>query len=208
MKTDKSSKFVVTTIEEYIKMGEAHTKNDIKIDLDEIGRIEKHLNGHCIAWSKIWNSGEDHGHMPRIQESKVTKSKNSADMSLLYKDHKIEDGKTRPLVTGNTSDTRGMSNNVSDMLEAVANSEENPYEVNSTEDMLARAIVCNGNVKKRIEEWNQRRKIKLNCTICRFEEISALDPDRSNKADPGRSNHRDEEITYKASSEKGNRQEG
>ena len=163
----------MTTIEEYKKMGEAHTGNDRKIDLKEIDRIEKHLNGHCIAWSKMWNSGENHGHMPRIMESKVTKSKNSSDMYLLYKDHKIEPGKTRPVVTGNTSDTRGMSNNVSDLLEAVANSEQNPYEVNSTEDMLARTKVCNEKVKKRIEDWERKRMLKLNCSRCKFEEISA-----------------------------------
>jgi hypothetical protein len=43
MKTDKSSKFCVTTREEYIKMGEAHTKKDKKIKREEIHELEKQI---------------------------------------------------------------------------------------------------------------------------------------------------------------------
>ena len=48
------------------------------------------------------------------------------------------DGSTRPTVTGCTSNTMGLSNSVSDLLESVANIIQDPYEVISTEDNIHR----------------------------------------------------------------------
>ena len=47
LKTDKSSRFAITTEEEYLKMGEAHIKNDKKITRDEL--IETELNGSSMS---------------------------------------------------------------------------------------------------------------------------------------------------------------
>ena len=58
MKTDKSGKLCVMSKEEYIRMGEEHTRKDVKIDRREIVDKEKHLNGHVFFWSKMWGSGE------------------------------------------------------------------------------------------------------------------------------------------------------
>ena len=166
IKTDKSSRFVVTNVEEYIKMGEAHTSKDRKINRKEINEIEKQLNGHCVAWAKMWGSGETWGHKGRIIDSKVTKSNNTADMYLLYKDHKKEKGKTRPVVTGCTSNTRGLSNSVSDLLESVANSEKDPYEAISSEDMLAKTKLYNENVTRKKQMWKEKRMVKILCKKC------------------------------------------
>ena len=88
----------------------------------------------------VWrgaNCGENHEHRSRIVNSKKSSSENIADMYLLLKDHK-EGEKTRPIVTGCTSDTLGMSNSVASVLEAVAASEENPFESISSEDMISK----------------------------------------------------------------------
>ena len=63
MNTDKSSRFVITTMEEYKKMGEDHIAKDKIITTTEIDLIEKQLNGHCIAWAKMNSSGENWSHM-------------------------------------------------------------------------------------------------------------------------------------------------
>ena len=55
----------------------------------------------------------------------------------MYKDHK-EGNKTRPVVTGCNSKTRGFSNSVSDLLESMNKANLDPYETISREDMLAR----------------------------------------------------------------------
>ena len=63
-------------------------------------------------------------------------------MWLALKDHKAG-GKSRGIVTGCSSNTKGLSNSVSDVLEAVANSENDPYKVRSGVDMLARVHKAN-----------------------------------------------------------------
>ena len=165
--------FVATTEEEYLKMGREHTKKDRKISRFEVIALEKTLNNHAVCWCKIWNSGENLGHMSRIISSKISTSENRADMYCLYKDHKAEPGKTRPVVTGCSSDTLGLSNSVSDVLESVANSEDEPYEVISSEDMLAATKVFNEKYMERKKVWEERRRRKMDCERCKFEEIYA-----------------------------------
>ena len=46
MNTDKSGRFVITTLEEYKKMGEVHTAKDKIVTATEIDLIERQLNGH------------------------------------------------------------------------------------------------------------------------------------------------------------------
>ena len=85
----------------------------------------------------------------------------------MWQDHKPGD-KNRPIVTGCTSNTRGLSNSVSDVLEAVANNEKRPYKVNSGEDMLARVHKCNKKTMAIRVAWMSRRfeKIISNCETC------------------------------------------
>ena len=99
--------------------------------------------------------------------SKTTTSNNVASMWLALKDHKDGD-KTRGIVTGFSSNSKGLSNSVSDVLEAVANGERDPYEVCSGEDMLARVHEANRRTMARREEWNARREKKLliDCGTC------------------------------------------
>ena len=58
--TDKSSRFCVVSVEDYLKMGEVHTANDIIVNREEIDEIEKRLNGHSVSWVKIFQTGLDH----------------------------------------------------------------------------------------------------------------------------------------------------
>ena len=88
----------------------------------ELIEIEEHLNGHTRAWAQIWGAGQDHNHSSRIITSKVTRSENTADLYLMYKDHKLGD-KTRPTATGNTSNKLGLSSAVAEFLEEVSAAE-------------------------------------------------------------------------------------
>ena len=53
MKTDKSGRFIVTTPEEYVKMGEEHTGKDKEITWNEMKEHEKIISEHSIAWETI-----------------------------------------------------------------------------------------------------------------------------------------------------------
>ena len=57
---------------------------------------------------------------------------------MMHKDHKVEPEKGRAVATATTSNKTGLSNAVSDYIESLANSIENPIETISTEDMLNR----------------------------------------------------------------------
>ena len=158
IKTDKSSRFAVCSEEAYLRMGRVHTGKDKIIKREELVEIEKLLNSHCVAWGKIWRSGEYNDHRSRIVNSKKTCSENTADLYILLKDHK-EGEKTRPIVTGCTSNTLGMSNNVASLLEAVAASEEEAFESISSEDMLSKTKKFNNRVKERREKEEECRPV-------------------------------------------------
>ena len=108
MNTDKSNKFGLTDIDTYRAMGRVHTSKDKKITRRELIEREKTLNSHCAMWNKMYNLGEDHDHSDRIHDSLVQHDQSLAVMSLLLKDHK-EGNKTRQVVSGNSSNTIGLS---------------------------------------------------------------------------------------------------
>ena len=64
-----------------------------------------------------------------------------------------------------------MSNNVSDLLEVVANSEPTPYEVISTEDMLPATKRFNEKLMDKREVWRIKRNQKMLCKTCRYDEL-------------------------------------
>ena len=145
MKTDKSGRFVVTTPDKYKEMGEEHTNKGEEIEWNTVREMERRINSHTIAWELIWNTGEDHKHQDRIIRSKATRSGNQANLTLLYKDHKVGD-KTRPVASGNESYNLGLSNGLSEVMESVAKAIKSPYSVISAEDMLARIHIYNASI--------------------------------------------------------------
>ena len=163
LKTDKSGKLCVISSEEYLKMGEEHTKKDMEVDRKTIIDKEKQLNGHVFFWSKIWGSGESHGHKGRIIDSKVVSSEQLAEMYCMFKDHK-EGKKSRPVVTGCNSNTRGFSNSVSDLLESVNKANLDPYESISSEDMLAKINKYNKKAEEIMKEGREKLQQKLRCS--------------------------------------------
>ena len=164
----KSTRFTVTDEKNYKRMGAVHIGKDRKIDRKELIEIERRLNGQCTYWAKMWNSGDNHGHKSRIISSKTTTSENTSDLTLLHKDHKKEPDKTRPVATGNTGNTNGFSNSVSDLLESLANSEPDPYESISSEDMLNKITIYNENVRKRKIIWKLQRTKRFCCKLCQI----------------------------------------
>ena len=126
--------------------------------------IERRINDQSIYWSRILNSGKNHDHEDRIVKSKLCSSENSAPKYFMYKDHKVEGG-YRPVVGGCNSDTLGLSNTLSEVVEAVAMSIEEPYEVVSSEDMLSRIYECNEKIenmrKNKPENWDWKNELIL-----------------------------------------------
>ena len=171
MKTDKSGKFTVATVEKYIEMGHSHIGDDKEITREKIREIERILNGHCAAWGKMFGSGEKHDHLFRIIKSKCVKSTQVSNLYMMHKDHKKEPEKGRAVATAISSNTTGLSNAVSDYVESLANSMEDPVEVISTEDMLNRIEMHNAEVMEMRKEFEEARKEKMKCTRCKITEM-------------------------------------
>ena len=168
LKTDKSGKLRVLTVEEYIRMGLEHAGKDKIISRKKIEEIEKEINGHSIVLVKMHGTGSNNGQKDRAIDSKTTCSKNLSTMYIVYKDHTNEPGKSRPIVTGNSGKTRGLSNSVANLLESVANSINNTFERISSEDMLYSTKEANKKIAKIKEAWSKKRLAKLRCTKCTY----------------------------------------
>jgi len=125
-------------------------KKDRQIDRTEMKRIERKINEHTKMWCKVLNVGEQHDHFKRIARSKVTHSEQAASKYLMYKDHK-EGGGYRPVVSGCNSNTLGLSNLLSDVIESLCQSVTDPFEIISSEDMLANIEEFNEEIRQEIE---------------------------------------------------------
>ena len=136
--------------EEYLKLGVKMNEIDKEIDRKELKRIERRINEHTKMWCKILNAGETHGHFKRIMNSKVTSSEQAASKYMMYKDHK-KGGGYRPVVSGCSSNTLGLSNLLSDVLESLCLSVVDPFEIISSEDMLASIERFNDDIKRKLE---------------------------------------------------------
>ena len=69
-------------------------------------------------WTRMLNYGANHNHMDRIIALKQSESENVAPKYYMAKDHKKEGG-FRPIVSGCSSDTLGLSNTLSEAVVAV-----------------------------------------------------------------------------------------
>ena len=121
METDKSGKLAVCEPEAYLRMGEEHVKEDREITIKEVLENARVSDAHTSCWIKMMGVGEQHRHTARFRESYMG-GDTPAAMTLLAKDHKPQnkDGtyKTRPVVMGNTSYNVGLSEMLSELLEA------------------------------------------------------------------------------------------
>ena len=74
----------------------------------------------------------------------------------MFKDHKSKGG-YRQVVGGCSSNTLGLSNMISEVLESVAAAIKDPYQVISSEDLLARISDTNEEIKNMTIEFNKTR---------------------------------------------------
>ena len=136
VKTDKSGKLGVISKERYLKTDIKGNGADKEVNRDELKKIEKNLNDHTRMICKVVNAGEYNGHIDRILSSKIVNSESTAPKYYLFKDHKKSES-WRPVVSGCSSNTLGLSNMLSDIVESICGSMKDSLEVISSEDLLS-----------------------------------------------------------------------
>ena len=154
--TDKSGKLAVTTMENYIKMGEVHISGDREVTEEFSKDVQRKLNGHMSMWLKISGMGENWQQYDRMRETTINQSCSVAPLSLMVKDHKPcapgELPKTRPVVSGSEGMDVHFGNIVSELLEAIAEARKTTIDVISTEDFINKFEEYNDDIEKFGEE--------------------------------------------------------
>ena len=103
VKTDKSGRFAIMSMDEYERAGKVHTEKDLPVDLDFLQENQRRVNGYISMLCKIFQIGDAHNHKDRVRSLKITLSLSVAPMYLLFKDHKgwsLDTGTPPPSQTG------------------------------------------------------------------------------------------------------------
>ena len=201
LKTDKSGKMTIADRESYLEMGRKLNGADRKIEREELKIRERKINEHTKMWSKIINAGEAHGHNDRIRSSKNIESEIAASKYYMFKDHK-EGESYRPVVSGCCSNTLGLSGLLSDIIESLCLAMNDPFEVISSEDMLAEISEFNDKVKREIEkdenyDWRDEYVLLGTDVISLFPSMSAERTGEAIRKQVERSSIKWEEIDEK-----------
>ena len=144
VRTDKSGKFSIMSIEEYRRAGEVHTNKDKEVTVEFLMKNQRKVNGHLSMLLKTFMVGRSHGHYERIRNLKITHSLSVAPLYLLFKDHKgwtLDTGKpppSRPVVSAGSGQNDHLSEIVSHILEPIVKMRPGGMEVTSTGDFISR----------------------------------------------------------------------
>ena len=88
VETDKTVKFAILTMDDYLAAGMVHASKDEEVTEAFVKNNQLVLNGHCSVWLIIFNVGQDWMHQARHRETKLNKSCCILVLQLLFKDHK------------------------------------------------------------------------------------------------------------------------
>ena len=188
VQTDKSKRFSVMTKQQYIESGLVHTNKDIKIEPENVKRIQNVVNSHVWWLKECTNIGRNWGHEDRMSQNLLDKGEQSCMMSLLTKDHKkwsFESGEpipSRPVISGNTGLNCHLSELISNIIEPVAYEQEG-RDIDSTDDMICKIhqlnsklanekpiceqnVICEGSTSTNVENFENEEKIfQTNSTL-------------------------------------------
>ena len=154
--TDKSKRFAIMSMQQYLEAGLVHTKNDIEIEPHLIKKFQTCVNNHVWWAREVFNIGENWGHSDRMSANLMDKGDQTCQMTLLCKDHKnwsFESGKpppTRPVIAGNAGLNCHLSEIVSSLIDPISY-EESSNEIDSTDELLAKIESINNRIPSKDE---------------------------------------------------------
>ena len=83
VKTDKSGRFSLMSLEEYRRAGEVHTNKDQEVTVEFLLKNQRRINGHLSMLLKTFMVGKSHDHYERIRNLKITHSLSVAPLYIL-----------------------------------------------------------------------------------------------------------------------------
>ena len=156
--TDKSSRFAILTLKQYLESGNVHTEKDEKISWNKIRYLQGQVNSHVWWISKIIGNASK-TNFKKMQKNIQPVSMEVPEMVLLFKDHKgwRQDSNkpvpSRPVVSGNKGINSHLSEILSEFMEPLI-TERIGVEVTSTEETLCKIENLNSQISAGIDTAN------------------------------------------------------
>ena len=150
--TDKSGRFSVLSLDQYLKSGQKHTAKDELISWDKLKYLRNQVNGHMLWLTKIVSYSVKNDQQ-RMLKNNFVSDLDVPEMSILIKDHKkwsVDSGEpvpSRPVLSGNNTINTHLSELISELLEPIA-SEFTGAEIQSTEEALSILDEINWSIEK------------------------------------------------------------
>ena len=106
--TDKSGRFAVDSMENYVLSGQAHAAEDPIITEEDHRRIEHNINAHSVAFTRMTCAGESQQDSDRIRKNMIITDSQAPPLYTTRKDHKQSENNiigppTRPICGATTS---------------------------------------------------------------------------------------------------------
>ena len=138
--TDKSGRFSVDSVENYIALNKTHTDKDRIIDEEEYKESVRNMNAHALCWCKMLRMGSETGQEKRIRTNFHNEDPPIAGHRTRRKDHKtgfdpVKGPPGRPLCSADCSYSYSMSHLISSILKEMINEEVTICQ--NTEEMIA-----------------------------------------------------------------------
>ena len=142
--TDKSDRLTADTVENYERALHDHVKDDTKVDMKDVRKIEAKMNNHLKHFNKMFRVGATWGHEDRISGASTSTNVPPPAKYGLRKDHKpVLPGQEhvgppiRPLCGASEAPNSRFSHFLSKMIYDYVDSIENLSECKSSEEMRA-----------------------------------------------------------------------
>ena len=119
MESDKSGRFSIIKMEEYLAAGDKHVEADKELDEKELRAVQRKLNAACSMFVKVFKVGENTGQVDRHRGNVINHYVNPSAMKLTHKDHKMT-GKVETRRLNGPGMNVNLSNFVAELLEPIA----------------------------------------------------------------------------------------
>ena len=86
--TDKSGRFGIMSMDNYLRAESKHTVKDEKVDMATVSKTQNELNGNISMVIKFFKIGHLWKHGERVRSTMINNSLTICPMYLAYKDHK------------------------------------------------------------------------------------------------------------------------
>ena len=161
--TDKTSKFVVDTLENFEHKMQPHIQKDPIVEPKIAKKVENNLNSHTTRLINIFNMGEASKQKKRTKMNLVTKENPIPVIFGSLKDHKeckdpLIGPELRPIMAASIGPNTGLSQIGCHFLQSILDDVNNEGEIKCTEELLSEFTKYNHEREIKVKEATEKGK--------------------------------------------------